>query len=82
MVAYTVHDVVADTWSFPQVSPTEASAVRDFNQLKSRPNVPSADLECVLLGEWSPDKGDLFVHHRKVLVPADRKESDEVQHKV
>lgn len=82
MVVYSVHDVVADTWSFPQVSPTKASVARDFERLKSQPNVPAADLECCLIGCFDPNTGKLIGSAPVVLVPADRKEDDEVQHQV
>ena len=71
MVVYAVHDVKADTWSFPQVSPTIASAVRDFKALRSRPGVPGRDLECVYVAEWLSDKGELHPVERAVLVNAD-----------
>lgn len=70
MVVYTVHDIVADTFSFPQVSPTIESAIRDFKALQLRPGVPSDDLEMIVVAEWDDNEGKLFAICHDVVIKA------------
>lgn len=74
MVLWSMHDLVADTWSFPQVSPTVEAAVRDARSILARPNVPFEDIEVIQLGLWYDGE---IKKNSSVLIP--RPEKKEIE---
>lgn len=59
MILYCLHDVKAETWSFPQTTNNPATAAREFELLKRRPEFPAADVEVVQVGTFDPVKGEI-----------------------
>ena len=71
MILYCLHDVKAETWSFPQTTNNVATAVREFEHLAKRPDFPVPDIELCKVADFDNLTGGIKVDFQIVLKGSD-----------